>query len=190
MDILNQAVKEPTLFIQSDKTLSEIDYKPENVDGWLVKGDLATKIKANYPYFDFVKDADGKLTDITPTAKPLEPMKSAKIAQSKTALADYLASHPLLYTDGKHYSVTAEKQNLLNNAIMVYQIAKTKGQCAVLRWNSTGEECTEWTEENITALALAIAAYVAPLVSRQQEIEILINACKTAEELEAITIDF
>lgn len=90
MDILNQAVKEPTLFIQSDKTLSEIDYKPENVDGWLVKGDLATKIKANYPYFDFIKDADGKLTDVTPTARPTpepQPTEADKI----NAKIDYIA---------------------------------------------------------------------------------------------------
>lgn len=57
-----------------------------------------------------------------------------------------------------------------------------------LTWNSTGDECTEWTYDNLAALALAIGGYVKPFVSHQQELEIDIKACTTQEELDAIVI--
>lgn len=34
---------------------------------------LAAKIAENCPYYDFVTDDDGSLTDITPTERPPEP---------------------------------------------------------------------------------------------------------------------
>ena len=116
--------------------------------------------------------------------------KLAKIEESKTKLAEWLANNPLLYSDGKYYSVTEEKQSLLNSNIASYERAKALGIEYPLKWNSTGEECTEWTYESLVTLSLTIAAYVAPKVSQQQSIEIQIKACETAEELEGIVIDY
>ena len=124
------------------------------------------------------------------TTISLEDSKASKIAESKTSLATYLENNPLAYTDSKQYSVTSEKQTLLNNNLAVYKIAVELGQAVTLTWNATGEECAEWTYENLCALALTIAAYVKPLVAKQQEIEIAINACTTIEEVEAIVIDY
>ncbi|WIV10548.1 hypothetical protein [Proteiniborus sp. MB09-C3] len=116
--------------------------------------------------------------------------KNNLIIKSKNLLAEYLQSNPLLFTDGKYYSVTQEKQNLLNNAITVYQMKIQLGIPAELKWNSTGEECTIWTLEDITALALAISEYVEPLVTYQQAIEVQIRNCTTREELESVVIDY
>lgn len=120
----------------------------------------------------------------------LTALKAERIAESKTALAEYLESHPLTWTDGKRYSVTVEKQALLNNAIAVYQLSVAAGQSAELSWNATGEECVTWEYDELCALALAIAAYVKPPVSKQQAIEVAINAAETAEEVNAIEISY
>ena len=120
----------------------------------------------------------------------LSPLKMAKIEESKTKLAEWLANNPLLYSDGKYYSVTEEKQSLLNSNIASYERAKALGIDYPLKWNSTGEECTEWTYESLVTLSLTIAAYVAPKVSKQQSIEITIKSCETAEELDKVVISY
>ena len=120
----------------------------------------------------------------------LSDLKEAKIAESKTKLAEWLANNPLLYSDGKYYSVTEEKQSLLNSNIASYERAEALGIEYPLKWNSTGEECTEWTYESLVTLSLTIAAYVAPKVSKQQSIEIAIKSCETAEELDGVVISY
>lgn len=120
----------------------------------------------------------------------LSPLKMAKIEESKIKLAEWLANNPLLYSDGKYYSVTEEKQSLLNSNIASYERAEALGIEYPLKWNSTGEECTEWTYESLVTLSLTIAAYVAPKVSKQQSIEIAIKSCETAEDLDRIVISY
>lgn len=116
--------------------------------------------------------------------------KARRAAESKAALADYLVAHPLEWTDGRQYSVTMDKQNLLTSALARYQLAIGLGQEPELRWNATGEECTVWEYEALAALALDIAAYVETFVSQQQALEVEIMAAGSREELEAIVIDY
>ena len=139
-----------------------------------------------YKYIDgaFIENPDYVLPDT------LSPLKDAKIEESKTKLAEWLANNPLLYSDGKYYSVTEEKQSLLNSNIASYERAKALGIEYPLKWNSTGEECTEWTYTDLVTLSLTIAAYVAPKVSKQQSIEITIKSCENAEELDKVVISY
>lgn len=127
-----------------------------------------------------------------PTAEELlerlKLYKETKIKESKESLSAYLASHPLLWSDGKYYSVTSEKQALLTSNLALYQISTAAGTQFKLTWNSTGDECVEWTYENLATLALAIGTYVKPFVSHQQELELDIKACTTMEEVDAIAI--
>lgn len=116
--------------------------------------------------------------------------KTAKIAKSKAKLAEWLNANPMLYSDGKFYSVTEEKQALLNSNLASFERATNANIDYPLKWNSTGAECTEWTYENLLALSLAIAAYVAPKVAAQQVIEIQINNCATMEELDSIVVNY
>lgn len=120
----------------------------------------------------------------------LESLKTSKISQSKIALSTFLSLHPIQQTDGKYYSVTTEKQALLTSNLALYQISATAGQPFKLTWNSTGDECVEWTYEELAALALAIGTYVKPFVSRQQELELAIKECTTQAELDAIEITY
>lgn len=120
----------------------------------------------------------------------LESLKTSKISQSKIALSTFLSLHPIQWSDGKYYSVTSEKQALLTSNLSLYQISTAAGQPFKLTWNSTGDECVEWTYDDLAALALAIGVYVKPFVSHQQELEIGIKACTTSAEVDAIEISY
>ena len=119
-----------------------------------------------------------------------ESIKLNKIELSKTKLAEWLETHPYQYTDGKYYSVTEEKQALLNGNLSSYERATNTGIPYPLKWNSTGEECVDWEYSDLIALSLSIAGYVAPRVSAQQAFELEIKACASLEDLEKIVIAY
>ena len=122
--------------------------------------------------------------------KSLEECKEEKIALSKFMLSEWLANNPMLYSDGNYYSVTEEKQSLLNSNLASYERATAAGISYPLKWNSTGAECTEWEYADLIALSLSIAAYVAPKVSTQQAVEVQIRACETKEEVDSVVISY
>ena len=120
----------------------------------------------------------------------VEATKADMIQRSKELLAEWLSRNPMLYTDGNYYSVTEEKQSLLNSNLASYERAKTAGIDYPLKWNSTGAECTEWEYSELLALSLSIAAYVAPKVAMQQAIELEIKATETMEQLDKVVISY
>lgn len=121
----------------------------------------------------------------------LLPQRKARlITDSKKKLAQWLADNPIQFTDGKFYSVTEEKQTLLNSNLASYERALNACVDYPLKWNATGETCVDWTYSELLTLSLAIAGYVAPKVAMQQAVEMQIKACTTLEECEAITIDY
>ena len=122
--------------------------------------------------------------------KSLEEYKEEKVVLSKLMLSEWLANNPMLYSDGNYYSVTEEKQSLLNSNLASYERATAAGIPYPLKWNSTGAECTEWEYADLTALSLSIAAYVAPKVSTQQAVEVQIRACETKEEVDSVVISY
>ena len=122
--------------------------------------------------------------------KDVDTFKQEKIDISKQLLADWIENNPMLYTDGKYYSVTAEKQSLLNGNLASYERAKAINVEYPLKWNSTGSECVSWDYTDLLALSLTIAGYVAPKVSKQQAIELQIKACTTVDELNEIVISY
>jgi len=122
----------------------------------------------------------------------LEVAKSNKIKESHMLLEKYLTDNPLLYTDGKYYAVTLEKQNLLTGNLLAYQLELQFGvENPELEWNATGDECTSWTFEDLSALAIAIKHYVKPYVAHQRKVEKdIIMPCATMEELNDVVIDY
>ena len=128
--------------------------------------------------------------DYVPPSADISAEKLAKITESKTKLAEWLANNPLLYSDGKYYSVTEEKQSLLNGNLASYERAKSMGVVYDLKWNATEQPCEPWSYTDLLTLSLNIAAYVAPKVSKQQLLEVQIRNCETVEELDAIVIDY
>ena len=120
----------------------------------------------------------------------LSTYRDEAIKKSKVLLAQWLEDNPLLYSDGKYYSVTEEKQSLLNSNLASYERATQAGIEYPLKWNSTGAECESWNYTDLLALSLSIAAYVAPKVSMQQSYEIRIKNCSSIEEIDSIVIDY
>lgn len=116
---------------------------------------------------------------------PLDGEKARRIAKSKTDLAEYLETHPLQWTDGESYSITAEKQNQLMGTIASAQIDQKPPE-----WNSTGGVCREWTIEDLSALAVAIKDRVKALVKYQQTQEVAMRNAATQKALEAIVVDY
>ena len=123
-------------------------------------------------------------------AEQLAARKVERIAESKAQLSDYLLCHPMQWTDGQRYAITAEKQQQLTSKIMSATLAAQTGTPYALTWNATGEECQAWTLENLTALAFAIDARVTSLVSYQQAQEVAMRDAPTLEALEAIPVDY
>lgn len=115
----------------------------------------------------------------------LAEAKAARIAQSKADLAAYLECHPLQWTDGEYYSITAEKQAQLTSTLVC---AQADGQPP--EWNSTGGVCREWDVQELTALGVAIKDRVKALVKYQQTQEVTMRNAVTPEELEAIVVDY
>lgn len=152
-------------------------------EGYVTEDEVAKAFNKHFitleQYRDIIPDEDSVLKGV----------KSARISESRTLLEDYLAEHPYV-KNGKQYTVTSQKQALLANAIATYQISAATGTPKIIKWNTTGEECTEFTYEEICALALEIAAYVEPKVSHQQAIEVQIRNCQTVDEIIAIEINY
>lgn len=120
----------------------------------------------------------------------IEDVKSRRIAQSKTYLAEYLLANPLKWTDGEYYAITQEKQNQLTSKIMAATMAQTLSQPYDLKWNSTGDVCKTWTLADLSALAFAIDARVTALVTYQQQKEVEIQKCETVEAVNAVVVDY
>ena len=194
------------MIVYKDKSFYKMDLYP-NTD-WLGNADfilddndekdaeIEEKIISMYPNFDFVLNDDGsKIVDVVAiepvvTAEEIEVHKTKRIQESKMLLAKWLNDNPILYTDGKYYSVTEEKQTLLNGNLASYERAKSVGVEYPLKWNSTGSSCLEWEYNDLLTLSLTIAAYVAPKVAMQQNIELDIKACETMDEIDAVVIDY
>ena len=194
------------MIIYKNKSFLKMDLYP-NTD-WIGNADfilddndekdaeLEAKIIEFYPNFEFVLNDDGsKIIDVVATepvvtAEEIEAHKTKRIQESKILLAKWLNDNPILYTDGKYYSVTEEKQALLNGNLASYERAKSVSIEYPLKWNSTGEGCTDWSYNDLMTLSLNIAAYVAPKVAIQQNIELDIKACETMDEINAVVIDY
>lgn len=123
-----------------------------------------------------------------PTASLQE--KNLRIAQSKADLAAYLEAHPFVWTDGNTYTCTTEKQQQLTSKLLAATMAKMSMQPYALTWNTAGGVCQEWTLDTLSALAFAIDAYVTPLVTYQQTMEVAMREAQTLEELDAIVVNY
>lgn len=123
-------------------------------------------------------------------AVDLDTLRAAKQEQNKQALANWLAAHPLTWTDGNIYGVTEEDQNEMAINLAQYQLAVAAEQPAVLEWHAQKKQCHAFTIEQYTALSLAIAAYVYPYRRYQEQVKAAIYTAESEAEIHAIKIDY
>lgn len=176
------------------------DFDITPLDGWAIVSE-GLETPSTFPFVkNLVQDDAGVVIGWEPdqeayeaamaAANPLSGAIESRIAQSKADLATYLETHPISWTDGEQYSITAEKQAQLTSKIMAATMAQTLSQPYTLTWNSTGQVCREWTLQDLSALAFAIDARVTALVSYQQTQEVAMRNAASREELDAIVVDY
>ncbi|MGO5030103.1 hypothetical protein [Candidatus Agathobaculum pullicola] len=112
-----------------------------------------------------------------------------KQEQNKKALADWLAAHPLAWTDGKVYSMTEQDQTEMAINLAQYQLVATAGQHTVLEWHGQKQQYRTFEIEQYTELSLAIAAYVYPYRRYQEQVKAAIYTAQSKEALDAIEIN-
>lgn len=123
--------------------------------------------------YTIIEDADYVPPEIPQEEEEitLTQLQENQIKLSKSRLSAYLEDNPLFstikYEEGRYYTVTQEKQNLLLQELFKHFLDPK----ATLYWNSTGESYEEWTFEELKSLKREIENYVRPLVEMQQELE-------------------
>ena len=121
----------------------------------------------------------------------LDEAKELKQEKNKLLFAEYLASHPLTWTDGKEYGVTMEDQSEISLNLSQYQIAVQAGvESPTLEWHARHEECQPWTLENLVALSMSISAAVYPMYRQMQQYKISIYGASSLEELEQVELNY
>ena len=121
---------------------------------------------------------------------PLPQAKYDKQAENKAALAFWLASHPLTWADGNTYGVTEEDQSEMALNLQQYQLQVAAGREAVLEWHTQKKMCHTFTQEQYTALSLAIIDYVYPYLRHQETVKEAIYGAQTVDEVAAVVIDY
>lgn len=155
-------------------------------------------VPKNYDFSNFteVDDADYVPPEEIPeeTVDPLATLKKNQILLSKRNLAKYLEEHPILstckYEEGRYYNVTAEKQQQLTSKVLMATMYSQIGMPYNLTWNDTGDICESWELPQLQRLSMEIDAYVTPLVSLQQTMEVTINECVTQEEVLNVNVEY
>lgn len=121
----------------------------------------------------------------------LDEAKELKQEKNKLLFAEYLASHPLTWTDGKEYGITMEDQSEISLNLSQYQIAIQAGvKSPSLEWHARHEECSPWTLENLVALSMSISAAVYPMYRKMQQYKISIYRASSLEELEQVELNY
>ena len=184
----NQSNYAPGLVLLPEEFLSEYFKEGKRAAGFVKIEHDGTKVTSCV----WDEEAYQKWAEENPETEPdtLTENKIARIQQSKTDLAEYLATHPLQWMDGNYYSITAEKQAQLTSKIMAATMAAQTSIPYTLTWNSTGEVCKEWSLSDLSALAFAIDKRVTALVSYQQTQEVAMRNAETQDELDGIVVDY
>lgn len=121
----------------------------------------------------------------------LDEAKELKQEKNKMLFAEYLASHPLTWNDGKEYGVTMEDQSEISLNLSQYQIAVQTGiESPTLEWHARHEECEPWTLENLVALSISISAAVYPMYRKMQQYKISIYGATSLEELDKVELSY
>jgi hypothetical protein len=166
------------------------------LNGVVLESEVILGINDNGEDFTEVDDATyvPPVEEPSETPDPLVTLKKNQIALSKKNLANYLAENPLFskckYEEGRYYNVTAEKQQQLTSKVLMATMYAQTGMPYNLTWNDTGDICESWELSQLQRLSMEIDAYVTPLVSLQQTMEVTINDCVTQEEVLSVNVEY
>ena len=121
--------------------------------------------------------------DIDATKPPLEAHQMGGIIQTHMILVEALQV-PIEH-EGRLFSVTKEKQNLLDKQLGMWLMSQQMKLPFQLNWNATGEVCEPWTFDELFKLASLMTAHVEPLVKMQREAEVRIRHAENEQEVQS-----
>ena len=111
--------------------------------------------------FDLVWKAyeDGKYTGNI-LEDSIETVMNFWHSKNTENLENYLATHPILYTDGLYYGVEEKDQNEMTREYASYKMEEGAGLNPVgIQWHSKKGECKYMSEEEFIALASTVKTY-------------------------------
>lgn len=120
----------------------------------------------------------------------LDALHAEKQEQNKKALADWLTTHPLTWTDGNIYGVTEQDQNEMAYNLTKFQFQSPNQEPPLLEWHAQKKERHTFTLEEFKALFFAIDSYAEPYRRYQESVKQAIYEANTVEEINAIQIDY
>lgn len=121
----------------------------------------------------------------------LDQAKYDKQEENKKLFAEYLATHPLTWVDGKKYGITQEDQSEISLNLNQFQVAvAAEVESPTLEWHARYEECVPWTLDQLSALSLAISNAVYPKYHLMQEYKTQIFGANSIDELKAIELSY
>ena len=119
----------------------------------------------------------------------LDEYKDKRQIENKKALADFLKSNPLLWTDEYYYGVTEEDQNEMSLDLSTYQLKKALGDTEwKLQWHSIKSNCRDFTLEEFNSLLNAIIDFVYPYRQLEMEYKESIYSASSKEEVASINL--
>lgn len=137
------------------------------------------------PNYSIYNQEDGTFTS------DLDQAKYDKQEENKKLFAEYLATHPLTWVDGKEYGITQEDQSEISLNLNQYQVAlAAKVENPTLEWHARHEECVPWSLEQLSALSLAISNVVYPKYHLMQEYKTQIFEADSIDKLKAIELNY
>ena len=120
---------------------------------WVVPdgSELAEKIKAAYPYFEFILDDESNLIDVEITNEPIENIISQKKAELSAECEKAIISG--VDVGDVHYSLTIEDQANILAWMAVAQTGKS------VPYHCDGQPCRIYSSEEFMEVANAAVAY-------------------------------
>lgn len=136
-----------------------------------------------------VKKLDGQINPTIDIEKcTLDELKKYRQSKNKEAMNDFFRNNPLKFTDGLYYGVEDEDRSEMTEEYLGYTMEKTTNPNAKLEWHSKGSACTERTEEDFAAIAIAIRKYTKPYFNKMQKVKEEIFSAKDKDSVMAIKI--
>lgn len=149
------------------------------------------KIETELHYLKYGITWEEYLDSLKENSDILEAKKQF-ILKSKENLAIYLDEHPLKSSchGGKEqiYTITLEKQSMFTSKYLAHTILTQCGSTERMTWNAQGQPCEEWLDYECLQFISEMNAYVTPLVSCQQHMEVEIREAKTIDQLKMISL--
>lgn len=140
--------------------------------------ELAEKIKATYPYFEFVFDGDGQPVDVTETSEPINEV----ISQKKAELSAECERTIMAGVDvgDAHYSLTIEDQA---NILALTPLAQAGSS---VFYHQDGEMCREYSSDEFNEIVTAATVFKTLQTTYCNLLMRQIEAMTDAEEVRAV----